>query len=152
MISTTVETEDTMQPITWADGFGVWHVRVSRHAASPLIAARRSLRDELQARERNLDPRIFMHPIRVTDLDTEDAVVYREGELVRCPTTRITTDGTSTPSSAAAAPTSSRTPASLASTTAGTAVSGSTPQPRPDPSTPASSTTVERTAQPKESP
>jgi hypothetical protein len=94
MISTTVETEDTMQPVTWADGFGLWHVRVSRHAASPLIAARRSLRDELQARERNLDPRIFMHPIRVTDLDTEDAVVYREGELVRCPTTRITTDGT----------------------------------------------------------
>lgn len=75
--------EDTRQPITWADGFGVWHVRVSRHAASPLIAARRSLRDELQARERNVDRQVWMQPTRVPDLDTDETLVYREGTAGR---------------------------------------------------------------------
>jgi hypothetical protein len=68
---------------TWANGFGVWHVRVPRGAASPLIAARRALRDELTARESPSMPvarEIYMHPERVPDLDTADTVVYREGE------------------------------------------------------------------------
>lgn len=68
---------------TWANGFGVWHVRVSRTAASPLIAARRALRDELQARESRANPvarDVWMRPVRVEDLDDESTIVYREGE------------------------------------------------------------------------
>jgi hypothetical protein len=68
---------------TWADGFGIWHVRVSRDAASPIIAARRALRDELTLRESPSAPvarLIYMRPVRVTELDTEDTIVYREGE------------------------------------------------------------------------
>lgn len=63
---------------TWADGFGVWHVRVSANAASPLIAARRALRDELTPRVNNLPRSVWMHPQRVPDLDTENTIVYRE--------------------------------------------------------------------------
>lgn len=63
----------------WANGFGVWHVRVSRTAAAPLIAARRVLRDELLARENNVARSIWLHPERVPDLDTEDTLVWREG-------------------------------------------------------------------------
>lgn len=63
----------------WADGFGVWHARVSRHAASPLIAARRLLRDELLQRDEHVAREVWMHPERVPDLDTEDTIVYREG-------------------------------------------------------------------------
>lgn len=63
----------------WADGFGVWHVRVSRHAAGPLIAARRALRDELTARENNVARDVWMRPERVPALDTEYTIVYREG-------------------------------------------------------------------------
>lgn len=66
---------------TWADALGVWHVRVSRHAASPIIAARQALRDELSAREAkaNLEPSAWKHPIRMPELDSEDTIVYREG-------------------------------------------------------------------------
>lgn len=64
---------------TWANGFGVWHVRVSRTAASPLIAARRALRDELQAREANVARNIWLHPVRVEGLDDDTTIVYREG-------------------------------------------------------------------------
>jgi uncharacterized lipoprotein YmbA len=67
---------------TWANGFGVWHARVSRTAASPLIAARRALRDELQARESRsapVDREIWMRPVRVPEHDTADTIVYREG-------------------------------------------------------------------------
>src|SRR5574341_42202 len=66
---------------TWANGLGVWHVRVPRGAASPVIAARRALRDELEPRVTNLDARIWRHPIRVPSLDTESTIVYREGEI-----------------------------------------------------------------------
>lgn len=69
---------------TWANGFGVWHVRVSRHAASPLIAARHALRDELQARESPSTPimrSIYMEPVRVPELDTTDTIVYKEGDV-----------------------------------------------------------------------
>lgn len=64
---------------TWANGFGVWHVRVSRTAAAPLIAARRALRDVLTARESNVDRRIWMHPVRVPEHDDATTIVYREG-------------------------------------------------------------------------
>jgi hypothetical protein len=69
---------------TWANGFGVWHVRVSRTAASPLIAARRALRDELTARESRSAPvgrQVYMRPERVPELDTVETIVYREGRL-----------------------------------------------------------------------
>jgi len=68
---------------TWADGFGVWHVRISRHAAGPLIAARGALQRELLARESASAPvarEVWMHPVRVEDLDTDDTIVWREGE------------------------------------------------------------------------
>lgn len=63
---------------TWANGFGVWHARVPRHAVAPLVAARRALRDELLARENNVRPEIWLRPERVEDLDNEDTIVYRE--------------------------------------------------------------------------
>lgn len=71
---------DTRNPAvsTWANGFGVWHVRVSANAASPLIAARRALRDELTPRVTNLARSVWLHPQRVPDLDTENTIVYRE--------------------------------------------------------------------------
>lgn len=67
---------------TWANGFGIWHVRVSRNAAAPLIGARRLLRDELQARQSAPVHRdIWMHPVRVPELDDDFSIVYREGDL-----------------------------------------------------------------------
>lgn len=65
----------------WADAWGIWHVRVSRTCVSPLIAARRSLRDELTQRVANLDPSVWRHPVRVPAMDDSDTIVYREGEL-----------------------------------------------------------------------
>lgn len=77
-----------MNPVSWANGFGVWHVRVSRHAASPLIAARRVLRDELTQRENNVAREVWMRPVRVPELDTDDTVVYKEGSLTERVTCR----------------------------------------------------------------
>lgn len=68
----------------WANGFGVWHVRVSRNAAGPLIAARRALRDELLARDANVARAVWMYPERVEDLDDAETVVYREGTFRAC--------------------------------------------------------------------
>lgn len=62
----------------WADAFGVWHVRVRRTVASPLLTARRALRDELSQRERNLARRVWMHPVRVPEVDDASTIVYRE--------------------------------------------------------------------------
>lgn len=63
---------------TWANGFGVWHVRVSRTAASPLLAARRALRTEIQQRDPEADRSVWLFPVRVPELDTLDTRVYRE--------------------------------------------------------------------------
>lgn len=63
---------------TWANGFGVWHARVPRNCASPLIAARRALRDELEQRENNVARYVWLDAVRVPELDTDDTVVYRE--------------------------------------------------------------------------
>lgn len=65
---------------TWADGWGVWHARVPRDCVSPLIAARRALRDELVPREPRCDRAVWMHPERIPELDTDDTIVYREGD------------------------------------------------------------------------
>jgi hypothetical protein len=65
---------------TWADGFGVWHVRVSTSAAWPLGIARRALRDELQARDAQVARGVWMRPARVPEMDAEGTMVYREGD------------------------------------------------------------------------
>lgn len=62
----------------WADGHGVFHARVSRNSARPLIVARRLLRDALAQRKARVAQDVWMHPVRVPDLDTEDTIVYRE--------------------------------------------------------------------------
>lgn len=67
---------------TWADSYGMFHVRVPRNAASPVIAARRALRDELLARDSNVDRSVWMHPVRVQSLDNEETIVYCEGSTV----------------------------------------------------------------------
>ena len=66
---------------TWADGYGVWHARVPAGCVSPLIAARKALRDELQAREAHVAREVWLHPERVPELDTAGTVVYREKGL-----------------------------------------------------------------------
>jgi hypothetical protein len=63
----------------WADGFGVWHARVRRDAGA-IIVARKALRDELEQRESNVARNVWMHPVRVVELDTADTIVYKEGE------------------------------------------------------------------------
>jgi hypothetical protein len=68
---------------TWANSFGIWHVRVPRNCVSPLIAARRGLRDELVPREKHLAREVWLRPVRVVELDTHDTIVYREGTLSR---------------------------------------------------------------------
>lgn len=80
-----------MQPVTWADGRGAWHVRVSRNAVAPLIAARKALCNEILPREADpagIDRNVWMRPVRVPDMDTDDTMVYREGHVSadeRCP-------------------------------------------------------------------
>ncbi len=64
----------------WADGFGTWHVRISRGAASPLIAARKVLRDEITARQDDVADFVWKKPVRVQSLDDAETVVYREGD------------------------------------------------------------------------
>lgn len=63
---------------TWANGFGRWHARVPRHAAGPLIAARRAIRDELLARNNEVARHFYLHLERAEEDDTEDTIVYRE--------------------------------------------------------------------------
>ena len=70
-----------MDASTWANGFGVWHVRVPKGAASPLTAAQDALRDELQARDANTAERFWVEPVRVPSLDDETTIVYREADL-----------------------------------------------------------------------
>ena len=66
---------------TWADEFGVWHTRVPAACISPLIAARRALRDEIAPRDPKAHRSVWMKPVRVPDLDESGAtLVYREGE------------------------------------------------------------------------
>jgi hypothetical protein len=75
--------ENTFSNVSvWADVYGVWHVRVSAYAAAPLLAARRLLQEQLQARQGAEVPRdLWMHPVRVAEMDTDDTLVYREGNL-----------------------------------------------------------------------
>lgn len=73
---------DSPRVHTWANEFGIWHVRVDRAGLSPLTIARGALRDELTARESSGTPTarsFWMHPVRVPELDTEETIVYREG-------------------------------------------------------------------------
>jgi hypothetical protein len=66
---------------TFANGYGVWHARVSRTAASPLLAARRAIRDELKARESSSAPvasRCWRDLVRAPIYDDAETIVYRE--------------------------------------------------------------------------
>jgi len=74
-------TMDDPRVTTWANGSGVWHVRVPVECVSPLIAARRALRDEITTRENNAHRDVWMHPIRVQELDEPGTIVYREGRV-----------------------------------------------------------------------
>ncbi len=64
----------------WANGFGVWHVRVDRNHSGALLVARKALRDELEARENpaRLNRDVWLHPVRVEELDDADTIVYKE--------------------------------------------------------------------------
>jgi hypothetical protein len=68
---------------TWADGFGIWHARVTYsgplESSGAVIIARKALRDELTPRVANLDRAVWLRPERVLELDTPNTVVYREG-------------------------------------------------------------------------
>lgn len=68
-----------MSVTTWANGMGEWHVRVSRDAASPLIAARKAIREEILLRHPTAAEFCWKNLIRVPDMDTADTLVYREG-------------------------------------------------------------------------
>lgn len=66
---------------TWADGYGVWHVRVPREVGTPEATAQRALRDELVARESAgtpVPPEVYTNPVRVPDLDDDTSIVFRE--------------------------------------------------------------------------
>jgi hypothetical protein len=73
-------TMDDPRVTTWANGFGVWHARVPAECVSPLIAARRALRDEIVPRDAHAHRDVWMHPVRVPELDEPGTIVYREGE------------------------------------------------------------------------
>lgn len=65
-------------PAVWADGFGRWHARVSRAAASPLLAARKAIRAALEARDPKVAPHAWRDLTRVEAHDTPETVVYAE--------------------------------------------------------------------------
>lgn len=69
---------------TWADGHGVWHVRVTRSVPDPERWARNALMDEISSRESlsGLDPRVWRSPVRVPEKDTPTAIAYREWNKV----------------------------------------------------------------------
>lgn len=63
---------------TWADGFGRWYARVPRHAAGPLLAARRAIRDVLRERYTHVARHAWSDLERAEHYDTDDTIVYRE--------------------------------------------------------------------------
>lgn len=65
--------------IAWADGFGVWRVRVSG-AAHAVPHAQDTLRQELGWRHSDVAESVWADPIREPDMDTETSTVYREGD------------------------------------------------------------------------
>lgn len=64
---------------SWADAYGVWHVRVDSSMANPRMAAIHALRDELKPRERGLATYVWQNPVRAPEHDTDTTIVYREG-------------------------------------------------------------------------
>lgn len=66
-------------PRAWADGFGVWHVRVPAVHPNPRALAVMMLRDELTARDASVAPSVYEQPARAADLDTAETLVYTEG-------------------------------------------------------------------------
>lgn len=74
----TFEAANVQAPTTWADGFGRWHARVSRAAASPLLAARKAIRTALEERDPNVAPHAWRDLQRAEVHDTPETVVYAE--------------------------------------------------------------------------
>jgi hypothetical protein len=78
-------------PVTavWADGFGRWHARVSRHAAGPLLGARRLIRDAMAERQApgTLARHYWSCLIERTELSTAETIVYTEPDATadQCP-------------------------------------------------------------------
>lgn len=64
----------------WADAFGTWHVRVPADCASPIMAARRRLRDKMTKRISNVAREVWAHPERVAEMDGPGSMVFREGD------------------------------------------------------------------------
>lgn len=65
---------------TWADGWGTWHVRVpDSEGFWGLGAARQALRYEIVSRDKHAHRDVWMHPVRVPELDEPGTIVYREG-------------------------------------------------------------------------
>lgn len=62
----------------WANGFGIWHVRVPKSAASTLVTARAAIASELTARSDNVHRHWWMHLERDCSLDDDDTVVWVE--------------------------------------------------------------------------
>lgn len=65
----------------WANGYGVFHVRVPRSVVWPLGAARRALREELTVRDAHVDRAVWMNAVRVPELDDANGIVWREGDV-----------------------------------------------------------------------
>ncbi len=79
MEDTQPQVEHSPRVTVWANGFGLWHVRVPRTVVSPIIAARQALRDELTARHNNVADYVWKHPVLMPELSDADTVVYTEG-------------------------------------------------------------------------
>lgn len=81
--------DETRALTVWADGFGIWHVRVRKDAKLshttllpphrvPRVAASRAIRDAITAREANVSPNVWQNIVKVSE--DEDTVTYREGD------------------------------------------------------------------------
>lgn len=68
---------------TWADSFGVWHVRLPDDlgVTERLAVASRALQEEIEPREPRADPIVWLFPTRVPELDGPGTRVYRENTL-----------------------------------------------------------------------
>lgn len=62
----------------WADGYGRWHVLVPMGAASPVLAARRALREEIKARDARTHQAAWMGCVRVPQYDAPGRLAYAE--------------------------------------------------------------------------
>lgn len=81
-VDTTAAAAAAPQAHAWADGFGVWHVRVSRTPGktTALMQARQALEDEITMRDSHAHPSTWLRPVVVPSLSNEQTIVFREGK------------------------------------------------------------------------